>query len=186
MATYLTLPISRHFWQQSAVLVCLGVLAACGAEGSLSAAGLPANNPVTVKNTALSSCAQEVAEVTLNAQSRSAQLNTELVSPGAFKHRYKVITIDTTALSGGTLRISGQVGTRAQGSFALMGAAPAYPCTGVMSESALGSATNLEPGKSFEITHAFSSGQVFRLLAEGSWHDPEDTLNSASLTIRAE
>lgn len=186
MSIQSTLPVSRFLLRAGAGLCSLALLGACSAQGSVSTPGTPASNPVTVKNTTLSSCAQEVAEVQLSAQNRSAQVNTEIVSPGAFKHRYKVVTINTTGLSSGTLRISGQVGTKAQGSFALMGASPSYPCTGVASEGALGSATNLEPGKSFEISHSFSSGQVFRLLAEGSWHDPENTLNTVNLNIRAD
>lgn len=179
--------MSNHHSKLTAAyaLLSLTLLAACSAQGSI---GLSSNPPaqVTSQNTSLNACTQQIAEVKFDALGRSAQFKTEIISPGAFKHRYKVIRIDTTSLSaGGTLKVSGQLGTSAQGSFALLGSSPGYPCTG-LGETPLVSSTNLEPGRSFEWSQRFSSGQVFHLLAEGSWHNPENTVNTANLTIRVE
>lgn len=178
------LAVQRIFKQQSLQLMCLGLLtsfiATCASPNDSGSSAGPENS-LEVKSTRLTACAEEVAQLKVMG-SRNTQFSSGIVSPGAFKHQYKVITIDATTMDSGTLYISGKLGNSSQGSFALMGASPAYPCRGESSQ-AYGEAINQEPGSSFEIKHTFTKGQVYRLLTEGSWNDPEGTKNTVDWTI---
>lgn len=160
------------------------LLTACSASGGLN---LPIGNPVTVKSTSISSCAQEVAEVRLSSLQRSATFNTELVAPGSFKHQYRVIVVDTTAFtSAGRLKISGTVGSgTSAASFALLEGSPAYPCLG-FGDASLQSAANIRPNGTFELNQSFSSGQVYRLTLEGNWDSPENSSNTVALNFSVE
>jgi hypothetical protein len=173
--------LKKPLWKLTCLGLCTSLIATCASpNGSGSNTG--PENSIEIKSTPLTDCAQEVAQLKVMG-SRNTQFSSEIVSPGAFKHQYKVITIDTTAIDTGTLYISGKLGNGSQGSFALMDASPAYPCSGE-SSAAYGEATNQEPGSTFEIKHTFVKGQVYRLLSEGSWHDPEGTKNTVAWTIR--
>lgn len=169
----------------ASLIIATGMLLACtnGPNGSTGSNTGPENS-IQVKSTRLTDCADEVLEMKVMGN-RSSQFSTDIVSPGAFKHKYKVITIDTTALGAGTLYISGKLGNSSQGSFALMSASPSYPCSGE-SAPAYSEVANKEPGSSFELKHSFLKGEVYRLLAEGSWHDPAGTANSVTWTIRVD
>lgn len=139
--------------------------------------------PVAMRNTNLGPCANEIAEVKFNGYSR-ATFQTEIRAPGSFKHQFKVITLDASSLSqGGTLNITGKMGNRqASGSFILESANPNYPCDG-LELSGLKSANNRNPGVTFNLTHKFTTPQVFRLLIEGSWEVPEGAVNDVDFTF---
>lgn len=157
-------------------------LTACSASGSITSG--VSSSPVAVKSQSLGQCANEVASVSLSTRGANARFSTEYVGPGAFKHNFRVISIDTTGLTGGgTLKISGKAGTgAAQGSFALTPASPNYVCTGFL-EGDIGRAANVKAGESFNIEHTFTQGQVFRLLMEGSWDAAEKATNTVDFTF---
>ncbi len=174
-------PHSRRFTAS-----ILGIALCAGA--GLSACSAPNNSgpqpEVRVTQQQLGECAQEVLYVKLQNQS-PAQVSTEIVSPGAFKHQYRVITLDTTGMASGTLKITGTLGSRSQGSFVLTSASPTYPCQGE-GETGVSSAVNVEPGTQFTLSQTFQQGQVFRLLTEGSWQDAENTTNSVQWRFQVE
>lgn len=174
----------KHSHQRIAAILGLALCAGFG----ISACSTPNNQTpqpeIRVTQQQLGECAQETLYVKLQNQ-RPAQVSTEIISPGAFKHQYRVITLDTTDLPSGTLNITGTLGSRSQGSFVLTSASPAYPCQGE-GDTGVSSAVNVEPGASFSLSHAFSQGQVFRLLTEGSWQDEENTTNSVQWSFQVE
>lgn len=159
------------------------LLALCACSSGVGSINSGASTPVAVRSQSFGECANEVAAVSLTSRGANSRFNTEFVAPGAFKHQFRVITIDTTGVASGTLKINGRLGTgAAQGSFALTPASPNYVCSGFL-QGDVGRAANVQAGQSFEISHNFSSGQVFRLLMEGSWDAPEKSTNTVDLTF---
>lgn len=173
-------PIYSHFRTLAPGLACvLFSVSGCTSPGT------PAPAPVVrVTQQTLGDCAQEVLHVTLNNQTPT-QVSTEIISPGAFKHQFRVITLDTTGITSGTLKIKGVLGSKTQGSFALTSASPNYPCQGA-SDEGFSSAANVEPGSTFTLSHPFQQGQVFRLLSEGSWQEEAGTENTVQWTFQVE
>lgn len=170
-------------------LLTLGLLlSACSATGAVTVnTPSTSGSAVTVRTSNVSACANEVAVVKLTPSQRQASFNTDVIAPGSFKHMYRVIVVDTTDFTGaGTLKVSGSVGTgTSAASFALLGGAPSYPCTG-FGDSSLQGAANIRPGGTFSFSQAFTGGQVYRLTAEGNWDSPENSSNTAALSFSVE
>ena len=177
-----TVTFKKNLLKLACLGISTGVLISCSTPNGSGGSTTGPENSFETKNERLTECAQKVGNLKVMGN-RSSQFSTGIVSPGAFKHDYKVITIDTTALGAGTLYISGKLGSGAEGSFALMGSSPGYPCSGE-SSPAHSQATNLKPGSSFELKHSFVKGEVYHVLAEGSWHDEKGTTNTVDWTVR--
>lgn len=174
---------SRH---SLALMLLATALAGCSGNILGLPLGGPGQAPVTVKSTSFGECAREVAEVSLTAATPQANFKMDLVSPGAFRHQLRVMTINTSSFTSGTLHIEGTVGTgQAAASFVLLDANPAYPCSGFVL-GGLQSASNIKPGASFSLNQTFSKGQVYRLVGEGSWDAPKDSTNTADIKIRVD
>lgn len=182
MSLFTTAHLKKHAIKLACVGISTSLLLACTTPNGSGGSTTGPENSFEIKNERLTECAQKVGKLKVMGN-RSSQFTTSIVSPGAFKHDYKVITIDTTALGAGTLYISGKLGSGSEGSFALMGSSPGYPCSGEGSP-AHSQATNLKPGSSFELKHSFVKGEIYHILAEGSWHDEKGSTNTVDWTVR--
>jgi hypothetical protein len=109
--------------------------------------------------------------VRLTPAAPSASGTVAIVAPGAQRHQWSVVRLDTTAFgNGGTLEIEVTVAadSATAASFDLFPQAVSLPTSGYPT-GYLAYSHDVGTGQSSRLTHKFTKGEVFTFASEGNW-----------------